>query len=73
MAADPNPKPRKRTPAWVWILLLAPYAGLLFPQLYNRATPALLGFPFFYWYQLAWVILTSALLYVIYFRLKTDD
>ena len=55
---------------WVVVLLLAlPYLGLCFPQVYARATPALLGFPFFYWYQLAWVVLTSALLYVVY-RLK---
>jgi hypothetical protein len=30
----------------------------------------LLGFPFFYWYQLGWVVLTSALLYAVYRLLK---
>ena len=62
---------KKRTPAWVWLLLAAPYIGLCFPQLYARATPALFGFPFFYWYQLAWVVLTSFLLYLVYRALKT--
>jgi hypothetical protein len=38
--------------------------------MYARATPALLGFPFFYWYQLGWVVLTSALLYAVYRLLK---
>jgi hypothetical protein len=58
---------RGRRFQWVVALLLAlPYLGLCFPQMYARATPALLGFPFFYWYQLAWVVLTSALLYVVY-------
>ncbi len=51
--------------------LLLPYAGLCFPQIYARATPALLGFPFFYWYQFAWVVLTSILLLAVYRLLKT--
>jgi uncharacterized membrane protein YhdT len=55
-----------------WTLLLAlPYLALCFPSLYARATPALWGFPFFYWYQFAWVILASALLGFVYFKLKT--
>ena len=52
--------------------LLLPYAGLCFPQVYARATPALFGFPFFYWYQFAWVILTSLLLWLVYRLLKAD-
>jgi hypothetical protein len=30
------------------------------------ATPELFGFPFFYWYQLLWVPLTSFLTYIVY-------
>ncbi len=37
-----------------WLLLL-PFLGLLWVPLYNRHDPTLFGFPFFYWYQLAWV------------------
>ena len=62
---------KKRTPAWVWVLLALPYLGLCFPQLYARATPALFGFPFFYWYQFAWVVLTSVLLYLVYRGIKS--
>ena len=43
-------------------LLILPFAGTLIPELYNRAQPALFGMPFFYWYQLGWVILTAGLL-----------
>jgi len=72
METSTPPAPtKKRTPAWVWVLLAAPYAGLCFPQLYARATPVLFGFPFFYWYQFAWVILTSILLYLVYRAFKT--
>ena len=47
-------------------LLILPYLALCFPALYARATPALFGFPFFYWYQFAWVILASALIFLAY-------
>lgn len=53
---------RKR--AW-YALLVLPFVGTLVPQLYNRAEPALFGLPFFYWYQLAWVIITSVLLGIV--------
>jgi len=36
-------------------LLLLPYVGLLWVPFYNFRDPTLFGFPFFYWYQLAWV------------------
>jgi hypothetical protein len=66
--APANSKPTSR---WWLLPLLLPYAGLLFPQVYARQTPALFGFPFFYWYQFLWVILTSAILGVVYRKLKT--
>jgi hypothetical protein len=61
----------RRTSKWWLLPLVLPYAGLLFPQIYARQTPALFGFPFFYWYQFLWVILTSAILGMIYRKLKT--
>jgi len=71
MASTPNTPAKKTAAWWVWPLLAAPYLGLCFPALYARATPELLGFPFFYWYQFAWVALTSALLYVVYRQFKS--
>jgi hypothetical protein len=68
--AETNAKPVRRRSKWV-LLLVLPYLGLCFPQLYARATPALWGFPFFYWYQFAWVILASALLGIVYYKLRT--
>jgi len=58
-----------RRSGWV-LLLILPYLGLCFPQVYARSTPALCGFPFFYWYQFAWVIIASALLGLVYRKLK---
>jgi hypothetical protein len=61
----------RRTSRWWLLPLILPYAGLLFPQIYARQTPVLFGFPFFYWYQFLWVILTSAILGMVYRKLKT--
>jgi hypothetical protein len=37
------------------VLLAAVLVGTLWVPFYNRTTPALGGWPFFYWYQLLWV------------------
>ena len=60
---------RKRNARWNWLLAL-PAMGLLFPVLYARSTPTLFGFPFFYWYQFAWVFVTAAITALVYFLVK---
>jgi hypothetical protein len=47
-----------------WLLLL-PFLGLLIVPLYNQEEPSLFGFPFFYWYQFAWVPVTSLLIWIV--------
>jgi hypothetical protein len=55
----------------LWYLLLAPpYVALLWVPLYARTDPELFGFPFFYWYQFAWVPLTALLTWVVYRRVR---
>jgi hypothetical protein len=54
---------------WIWGLLL-PYIALLWLPFYNAKEPAIAGFPFFYWYQFAWVPLTSLLIYLVYRKVK---
>jgi hypothetical protein len=49
-----------------YLLLLIPLAGLLYPPLYATEDPEFLGFPFFYWYQFAWVPLTAGITYLVY-------
>ena len=62
------PSNRART-GWK-LLLVLPFLGLCFPQIYARMTPALFGFPFFYWYQFAWVVLASGIMGLVYRKLK---
>jgi hypothetical protein len=56
----------------MWVLLLVPFVGLLWVPFYNFQEPALFGFPFFYWYQLAWVPISSFLIWLVY-RSRTPD
>lgn len=50
---------------WLWLLLL-PWLALLSLPLYSRMNPELFGFPFFYWYQFAWVPLTALITLVVH-------
>jgi uncharacterized protein DUF3311 len=49
---------------WNWLLLL-PLLVLL-PPLYNKATPTLFDIPFFYWFQLAWILVGVTCTAIVY-------
>src|SRR2546423_14680554 len=64
----PPPGPadgRPYHPAWQWLLLIPIVLPLLTP-LYNRLEPRLLGLPFFYWCQLAFVLVDVAVITLVY-------
>ena len=63
MATQPDPVPRRH---WLRILFVLPFIAMLWVPSYNRVTPELFGFPFFYWYQLLWVVISAALAGIIY-------
>ena len=50
----------------MYLLLLLPFAGLLAVPFFNLAEPSLFGFPFFYWYQFAWVPVSSLLTWIVW-------
>ena len=52
-------------PQRFWLLLL-PFVGLLWVPFYNFRDPLLFGFPFFYWYQLAWILAGAGLVLIVY-------
>jgi hypothetical protein len=60
---------RRKRRGWNWwyLLLLVPFVAVLWPPFYNRAEPAWIGMPFFYWYQLLWVIVGAALTAIVHF------
>ncbi|WP_428485502.1 DUF3311 domain-containing protein [Rhodopila sp.] len=51
---------------WARLLLLLPFIGMLWVSSYNTAEPSLGGVPFFYWYQLLWVLLSAAIVALVY-------
>ena len=60
-------EPRKRGGwSWWYSLFGIQFAVLLSPALYNRVEPRLFGIPFFYWFQLLWVILGALSTAVVY-------
>jgi Protein of unknown function (DUF3311) len=53
-----------------YVLLVLPFLGLLYPPLYSHHDPTLFGFPFFYWYQLAWVPVAAVLTIIVYKKVR---
>ena len=51
---------------WPRLLFLIPFIAMLWVPSYNRVEPELGGIPFFYWYQLAWILIGSAIVLVVY-------
>ena len=58
--------------AWQSLLVL-PFVGLLWVPLYNRRDPELAGFPYFYWYQFAWIGISAALTALVYFATRDRE
>lgn len=65
-----NTNSTRRAALW---LLIIPYIGLLWVPFYNFHDPVVFGFPFFYWYQLAWVPITAFLTWIAYRSTRHDD
>ena len=59
-------KPRRRRLRPIHLLLLVPYAIMLWPPLYNRIEPQIAGIPFFYWFQLLMIVLGAAVMIPVY-------
>jgi hypothetical protein len=55
---------------WLWLLVL-PWIAMIWVPSYNKIEPTLWGFPFFYWYQLLWVLISAVLTAFVYLKTKT--
>lgn len=53
--------------------IIAPFVAMLWIPSYNKTNPKLLGFPFFYWYQLLWVVITAILMVIAFQAVKHDN
>ncbi|MFF5423107.1 MULTISPECIES: DUF3311 domain-containing protein [unclassified Streptomyces] len=50
----------------IGICLFAPFVAMLWVGSYAKVEPTLAGIPFFYWYQMLWVLISTALTMVAY-------
>ena len=57
---------------WQWLLVLPSVLPLLTP-LYNRRTPELAGFPFFYWYLIGCVFVSVGTITAVYLLTKVRE
>ena len=63
-----NQQSRRRTGwSWWYLLFVIQFIAVLWPPFYNKAGAGLIGMPFFYWYQLLWVIIGAVLTAIVYF------
>lgn len=60
-------RPTRKGRSWLLLLLIIPFIVLLWPPFYNFRDPEFIGIPFFYWFQLSWVIITAIITAVVYF------
>ncbi|WP_405916159.1 DUF3311 domain-containing protein [Streptomyces sp. NBC_00728] len=55
------------------LCLLAPFVAMLWVGSYTKTDPAFIGIPFFYWYQLLWVPLSTVLTVTAYLLWRRDQ
>lgn len=63
------------TPARVVIALclIAPFVALLWVSSYAKTDPVFIGIPFFYWYQMLWVVISTGLTMTAYRLWQRDQ
>ncbi|WP_181139603.1 DUF3311 domain-containing protein [Streptomyces sp. Ru71] len=68
-------RPAVVTPARVVIALclVAPFVAMLWVGSYAKVDPAFIGIPFFYWYQMLWVLISTALTMIAYKLWQRDQ
>jgi hypothetical protein len=69
MSQEPS-APARRPARGLWtlivVLLVPPVVLPLWVPLYNKADPTLWGFPFFFWFQFALIIVSAVMTVLVY-------
>ncbi|MFI0999208.1 DUF3311 domain-containing protein [Streptomyces galbus] len=55
------------------LCLLAPFVAMLWVGSYAKVDPTFIGIPFFYWYQMLWVLISTALTMIAYQLWRRDQ
>lgn len=56
----------RKAGGWRLLILLVPFVAVLWMPFYSRPMPAVAGFPFFYVWMLAWIVVTALLIRWVY-------
>jgi hypothetical protein len=48
------------------LLLILPIIAVLWVPFYNRTQPTLWSLPFYYWYQMLWILLGAVIIGLVY-------
>ncbi len=56
--------------SWWYLLFVLQFAGVLWVPFYAAAEPSWHGVPFFYWYQMLWVLVSAVTTAIVYFATK---
>ena len=62
---DDEHRPVRRV-LWARLLLIVPFVAMLRVSSYNSVEPMVAGIPFFYWYQLLWILIAAGLIAIVY-------
>ncbi|GAA2997809.1 DUF3311 domain-containing protein [Streptomyces fulvorobeus] len=57
----------------IGLCLIAPFVAMLWVSSYAKVEPTFIGIPFFYWYQMLWVVISTALTMVAYTLWQRDQ
>ncbi|MGQ4415975.1 DUF3311 domain-containing protein [Streptomyces sp. SAS_269] len=57
----------------IGLCLVAPFVAMLWVGSYSKTDPTFIGIPFFYWYQMLWVVISTALTMLAYQLWRRDQ
>ncbi|WP_394430578.1 DUF3311 domain-containing protein [Streptomyces sp. SGAir0957] len=57
----------------IGVCLVAPFVAMLWVSSYSKIDPTFIGIPFFYWYQMLWVIISTGLTMIAYKLWQRDQ
>ncbi|MFE7117740.1 DUF3311 domain-containing protein [Streptomyces sp. NPDC057654] len=55
------------------VCLVIPFIAILWVGSYAKTDPAFIGIPFFYWYQMAWVLISTGLTSIAYVIVRRHE
>lgn len=55
------------------LCLVAPFVAMLWVSSYAKIDPTFIGIPFFYWYQMLWVLISTLLTMIAYKLWQRDQ